>query len=138
MGRTGWVVLFSVGLAGAAVGQEPVRVYTNADLKPLPSVERSSQEVADTGPGWELVIDFLAEQHARIDADRSYELDGAALDEAARRSSLDARPRYALPLAYGYYPWAHPQRRACASLPAPTLGSRPPLVVPLHARRPIR
>jgi len=148
MGRTGVVLLVSLGLAGAVTGQEPVRVYTNADLEPLPPTQQSSPEVAETGPGWEFVIDFLAEQHARIDADRSYELDGAVLDEAARRSTGNG-PRYVLPWGYGspygYRPHGNGSGRACpkprpanaAARDARALPGPRDLVVPLHARRPL-
>jgi hypothetical protein len=134
------VLLVSLGLAGAVTGQEPVRVYTNADLEPLPPTERASPAVAETGPGWEFVIDFLAEQHARIDADRAYELDGAALDEAARRTDATSRPRYVLPLSYGYGPWGRDPGTCSRPKNATTARALPgprDLVVPLHARRPL-
>ena len=137
MGRRGGVafLLLALGPACAAWAQEPVRVYTNADLEPLPVTEALAP--IDSGPGWDFVIDFLAEQHARIDADRSYELDRAALHEASRPE----RPHYVLPYSYGYYgygPWSYPQRRSCGPRAQPQPAARAPLVVPLHARRPIR
>jgi hypothetical protein len=127
-------VLVALGLACAAWAREPVRVYTNADLEPLPATASETQAPIDSGPGWDFVIDFLAEQHARIDADRSYDLDSAALHEAARRSSLAERPHYVLPYSYGYYGYG----RSCGRRPQPQPAARAPLVVPLHARRPIR
>ncbi len=148
MGRTGLVLALALGSAGAATADEPVRVYTNADLEPLPAVESSDPPPSDTGPGWQFVIDFLAEQHARIDADRAYELDSAVLDEAARGSTEN--PRYVLPWGYGYpygyAPHGYVSGRACpkqrpanaAARDARPLPGPRDLVVPLHARRPIR
>ena len=121
------------GLTAAA--DEPVRVYTNADLENLEPIPTSAPPV-DAGPGWEFVIDFLAEQHARIDADRAYELDGALVDETVRRSREAARPRYVLP--YNYWYGYGPHHRRPTAAPGPRPGSPRDWVVPLHARRPHR
>ena len=124
----------------AAVGGEPARVYTNADLERLPPLPASAQSSAADDLGWEFVIDFLAEQHARIDAQRAYELDRTLVEETARRSREASRPRYGLPL--GYLPWSCYPGGACAPRrpsPSPEQPGHGPRawVVPLHARRPL-
>ena len=131
----GALLLVALGLPAIA---DETRVYTNADLERLPPLPTSAPSPAVEGPGWEFVIDFLAEQHARIDARRAYELDSVFVEETARRSAEASRPRYALPYSY----WSCYTGSACTPhRPAPSTG-RPALVprpwpVPLHARRPL-
>jgi hypothetical protein len=139
--RAGSVVC-ALLLALPSLADEPVRVYTNADLATLPPIATSPPPV-EQGPGWEFVIDFLAEQRARIDADRAYEMDSALVDESVRRSREPERPRYVLPYNYwnGYGPSCRggacgPHRPGAAPRPLP--GGPRNSIVPLHARRPIR
>jgi len=121
--------------AQTASGDEKVRLYTNADLVGLPPIPTSAPTPASDELGWEFVIDFLAEQHARIDAQRTNDLDRAFVEATARRPR-ESSPRYPLPLRYA--PWLDPYRaphtaRRPSTVPAPTRGPRD-WIVPLHAR----
>jgi len=110
-----------------------VRVYTNADLERLgpPSAGNQVRTGADD-PGWEFVTEFLAREHARLDAERAWEL-------ARRRAVLEEEAALP-PRIYGWSPHAfyghphgrsgrHPGRRSEKGM-----SSRAGLVVPLHAR----
>ncbi len=136
------LAVVALGLAGAGVtpipaqtsgDPAPVRVYTNADLEGLAPISTSPPSPAGEGPGWEFVIDFLAEQHARIDAQRAYELDRALVEGTVRESS---RPRYTLPL--NYWPWLDPVRVRRGACRPQSLSATPGVprawIVPLHAR----
>jgi hypothetical protein len=64
------------GPSADGAGDEPVRVYTNADLErfgpPSPGPEPAT--VGDDR-GWEFVREFLAREHARLDAERAWDLE---------------------------------------------------------------
>ena len=111
-------------LAGVASAQEPVRVYTNADLKPLPesSSPAPAAESRDDA-GWEFVQAHLQREYDKIAADRNYDLDRAAVD-ASRRDR--ERSVYAVPYApffwgahyprHGRHPRQKPEHRSKAAI----------------------
>lgn len=87
---------------------EPVRVYTNADLDdlpPLPTQETEPPTPEEIARRWAFVDSVLDRAHARIDADRRHDLDRRLTEaEAGALERVDAQPHYVLPYAYGYAP----------------------------------
>ena len=76
------ILLFAVivGSATPASAGESVRVYTNADLallSPIPEEPAGPPPAAGANDedNWKFVNEFISSQHARIDADRSHELE---------------------------------------------------------------
>jgi len=91
-------------------GSEPVRVYTNADLAllgPLPSEPAGPPPVtrSDEEENWEFVTDFIESQRARIDADRSHELERERVASEAEDDGGHGRPYLGY---YGYHPGRYP------------------------------
>jgi hypothetical protein len=116
---------------------EPVRVYTNADLERFGRVGVDPTPPApDDGAEWAFVTEFLAREHARLDAERSLELERrrVTLEEevvARDRHRSDRyywRPGYAF-VHTGYF---ERKRKHRASGAATTSVGGP--IVPLHAR----
>jgi len=99
--------------ARAQTTDEPVRVYTNADLAllgPLPAVaadpnpaSRSSEEQS-----WKFVADFIKQERAKIDADRAYDLERERVDNEAREDRGHGVPYLGY---YGYHPGPYHGRR---------------------------
>jgi hypothetical protein len=121
------LVLLLVALSPAARADDADRVYTNLDLERLfgpPSVN-TGPVVTNDDADWEFVKEFLEREHARIDADRSYEL-----ERRRQRLETDRTTRRDAHISYGYpyYPYAHGNVRL--SHPS-RQGGR---IVPLHAR----
>lgn len=89
-----------IGTAGAAdlPLETEIRVYTNADLRALPSDSATGAPAEPNGSddGWAFVQAHLAREYARLDADRGYELDRAALSEVREPRE---RAIWALPYA---------------------------------------
>ncbi len=82
--------------------EEPVRLYTNADLEKFgpPTGPDAPVRVPDAGE-WRIVQEFLDREHARLDAERRYELDRAALEPEVAPDEGD-RLRGYFPF-YGWY-----------------------------------
>ena len=121
--------------AQPASRQDPVRVYTNADLEkyPLPVAAKADRQSDESG--WEFVADFIAREHERLDAERSHELNLRLVDIEEEESD-DRRQR--LGIGYGYpFVYAHPfspgVRKRAGRTPATTSGPGGH-IVPLHAR----
>lgn len=96
---------------------EPVPLYTNADLERFAPAPAPSVPVAatDREGDWRFVVEFLEREQARLDAERARELELKRLEaEAAARRVESQRPRYVLPAFYPY----------CGILP-PTICPRP-------------
>jgi hypothetical protein len=144
--KSAWICLLAVAVSGPLAAQtgptpgddepvDPVRVYTNADLERFgpPSVD-AEPAAADDDPGWEFVTEFLAREHERLDAQRSYDLERRRTDlaeEAAERRR--ARPVYFYPY-YGHrfvHVGRHPRGRRVGHYGTTTVGGP---IVPLHAR----
>ena len=136
------MVLALIGLATSGVPaqaeDDPVRLYTNADLERF-----GEASPADTHPvdyddeaAWRFVTEFLDREHRRLDADRAHDLaqrraqtEENLADRATRRRS------YGVPLGVlgyglrgGHRP-KHFRRNVHGGLPS--AGGR---IVPLHAR----
>ena len=144
--KTAWIYLLAVLAAGPLAAQtgplpgdgepvEPVRVYTNADLERFGPPSGDAEPVAvDDDRGWEFVTEFLAREHARLDAERSHELErrrAAIEEEVAARPR--ARPTYYYPYyGYGYvHVGRHHRGHRFKTVGTTTVGGR---IVPLHAR----
>jgi hypothetical protein len=121
--------------------EDPVRIYTNADLEELDPLPVAAQADGQTDEsGWESVAEFIAREHRRLDAERSYELN-RRLVEIEEEQAADRRDRPGIGFAsYRGYPvvYAYPyapgvgKRAGRASWTATSgLGGR---IVPLHAR----
>ncbi len=111
--------------------EDPVRLYTNADLEqpdPLPVAAKPDQP-ADDGR-WEFVADFIAREHDRLDAERSHELNRRLVDIEEEESAN--RRYYGYPFVYAQ-PFSPGVRKRAGRTPATTsgLGGH---IVPLHAR----
>ncbi len=132
--------LLSAGALADPAGdeEEPVRVYTNADVERLEPIPTSDAPVARQDPErWRYVIEFLAEQHARIDAERAYELDRRLVDDVVER------PRAEPPRGWLWAPWlgVHPRVPALHREPPRRHAAAPPFrpggprdwITPLHA-----
>ncbi len=117
--------------------QEPVPLYTNADLLRFgpPSTDpRPVTTMSDAD--WDSIAAFLARADARLDAERSYELERRRVSYEERAADRQGRPRFAYPF-YGFDARSsgHRYRPGSHGKPHPSqeagLG-RP--IVPLHAR----
>jgi len=133
-----------VAVPAHAGDDEPVRVYTNADLEALPPIPVGQPVLTRDEADWQFVSDFLDRQRESLDADRAHELERARVE-----SEIDARrqpePRVLLPF---YGPWLPSyavgpgrERHRGHRLPdaARDAGNRPLRVdfspiLPLHAR----
>lgn len=123
---------------------EPVRVYTNADLEALEPLPVSQAAVGGEELGWSFVLDFIDAQRAQIRERRAYELERTRIEAEAQVLREHARPwspaRRYLPLIVPYGP--HAPRPAptepAAERPSPFApGSPRDWIVPLHARDPL-
>lgn len=125
--------------AEPASHEEPVRVYTNADLDewyPLPVAAKADRQPDESG--WEPVAEFIAREHERLDAERSHELNRRLVDiEEEESTDRRQRPSAGLASYYGYPSiYAHPHSgvpkrggRTRATTSGPSRH-----IVPLHAR----
>ncbi len=127
--------------AQPASHEDPVRLYTNADLEQLDALPGAAKPDAQADDsGWEFVADFIAREHRRLDAERPYELN-RRLVEIEEEQAADRRDRLGIGFAsYRGYPvvYAYPyapgvgKRAGRASWTATSgPGGR---IVPLHAR----
>jgi hypothetical protein len=92
-----------------AAGDDEVYVYTNADLEqlePIPGQQGTPPTAEEIERGWAFVQSVIDDAHARIDADRQYDLDRRKTEaEADALDRIGSRPRYALPYNYRFgYP----------------------------------
>ncbi len=111
--------------------ENPVRIYTNADLEPLGSFSVATQpDEQENDSGWDFVADFIAREHARLDAERSYELNLQLVD-IEQEESADRR-YYGYPTVYAH-PYSHGVPKRNGRTPATTSGPGGH-IVPLHAR----
>jgi len=129
-----------LAVTAAAFAEDSVRVYTNADLERLEPIP-VSQRIADpyVGSGWEFVIDFIDSEQARLDVDRTQDLDRLLVD-AEVQQLRDRRDRDRLrvsPFA-GFFPLhfdtslLHPRRPDNGEIVlAPDSANR---ITPMHAR----
>lgn len=121
------LVLLLVALAPAALADDEDQVYTNLDLERMfgPPSADTGPVVTDDDTDWEFVTDFLEREHARIDADRSYDIERRRqrldVDRTTRRSSHITHGYPYHGYAHGNVRLGHPSRQ----------GGR---IVPLHAR----
>lgn len=108
------MILLLAGGAAWAQAAEPVRVYTNADVEALEPLPVSGEPCEPDQPcdlgGWDFVIDFIERERARIEADRTFELEHRRLDVEAERGRGYAVPYLGYPYNpdYGWrhrYPW---------------------------------
>ncbi len=108
--------------------EDPVRLYTNADLEQLDALPGAAKPDAQADDsGWEFVADFIAREHERLDAERSHELNLRLVDIEEEESD-DRRQR--LGIGYGYpFVYAHPHSAGVRKRSGP--GGH---IVPLHAR----
>jgi hypothetical protein len=130
--------------APEAAPDEPVPVYTNADLERFGPSDAPAGPVTTPDEGdWEFVQAFLDREYARVDTERDYELLRAA---AAERAWLleNPRPRYVAPYrgVYGsswVMPWRYPHAGGWHSHSPysshPGAGYRGSLPVPTVPRR---
>jgi hypothetical protein len=120
-------VLVLVALSSVAAAGEDTRVYTNLDLERMfgpPSTDRGPVATHDDAD-WDFVTEFLDREHARIDADRSYEI------ERRRRSlEVDWKDRH----HYHHYPYAGYPRGHVRTGRLDAQGQPGGHIVPLHAR----
>jgi hypothetical protein len=124
----GLVAAFAAGAAAAE--PTPVRVYTNADLEPLPPAAQAERVVPAASPeDWSFVTEFLAREHERLAAERAHELERRRAQVEDERWESEASSVY-WPWYVGSWTWdeAHPHRRLA---PQNGLHDR---IVPLHAR----
>ncbi|HXV76113.1 MAG TPA: hypothetical protein VD788_07315 [Candidatus Polarisedimenticolaceae bacterium] len=132
----------------AAADEGEVYVYTNADLErlgPLPAGEAEPPTADQLAESWAFVQSTIDDAHARIDADRGYELDRRLTEaEADALDRAGGSPRYTLPYNYALgYPYGfgyHDRgrgdrlRRAASRLwERPNAELFEP-IVPIHAR----
>jgi hypothetical protein len=119
---------------------ELVHVYTNADLERLGPLPVASEPVAanDDDAAWEFVAEFLAREHARLDAARAHDLDRRQVDleeeSVTRRRSYGT---YVYPHHYPYRGHRYGDRRHRPGNGLPHVGTPSSLggrIVPLHAR----
>ncbi len=111
--------------------EDPVRLYTNADLEELgslPVAAKPGQQADDTG--WDFVADFIAREHERLDAERYHELDRRLVD-IEQEETADRRD-YGYPFFYAH-PYSHGVRKRQGRTRATTSGPGGH-IVPLHAR----
>ena len=128
---------------------EPVRVYTNADLErlePIPTQPAEPPSPEEVARRWEFVQSVIDQAYARIDAERRHDLDRRLTEARADAlDRVDSRPRYVLPFAYRYPPIHAPGRRGGYVDPDPAhpgarrLWERPNAelfrpITPIHAR----
>ena len=143
------VVATAPALAQDAAGaDEPVRVYTNADLErlaPIPTQPAEPPSAEEVARRWEFVQSVLDQAYARIDAERRHDLERRMTEARADAlDRVDARPRYALPYSYSYVaPYGVPYRgrdgRPATHPAASLLWERPNAklfrpIPPIHAR----
>jgi hypothetical protein len=137
--------------AAFAVAEEPVRVYTNADLAKFgPPSDPTVEPPRNDGEGWQFVIDFIERQHAQLKQQKDQELDRQLVE--ARVRELDRRSRrvgIALPYYYGYgyygyrgYAVGHKSKGGVRAGHGPVarrsaLSDLHRPIKPLHARRPL-
>jgi hypothetical protein len=94
---------------------EPVPIYTNADLEKYAGEELPTSEVEGgmEDLGWDFVQNFIERQYRIINADRSYDLDRRMTDaEIEEIESLSRRQRYGLALPIYNSFWGHGNRVA--------------------------
>ena len=104
--------------------EDPVRLYTNADLEelaPLPVAASPDAQVENTE--WDFVEDFISREHERLQSERSHELDRRRV-EIAQEPFVDRR-YYGYPAVY-----AHPYSGRTRNTTSGPGGH----IVPLHAR----
>ena len=117
--------------AEAASHEHPVRLYTNADLEPLDPLSVAAKPDAQAvDSGWEFVADFIAREHERLDAERSYELKRRWVDIEEEESAVRRYYGYPFVSAQLYSPGL---RKRAGQTPATTSGPGGH-IVPLHAR----
>lgn len=107
------LILAPAALAQTAGTDGAVRIYTNVDLALLePHPAESDAEAALVGSSasdasrandeenWKFVSDFIAREHAKVHADRDYELERQRVDNEAEEER-----GYGVPYLgyYGYY-----------------------------------
>lgn len=128
-----------------AFADEPIHVYTNADidaLEPVPET-RTIRDADFRNDDWGPVLQFIEREHARLDAERRYRLERQVTD-VQLDTLRNPAPSYGLAYApysffgHGYYR----NDRRSGRVPRATLygfsGLRPRqpggLIKPLHAR----
>jgi hypothetical protein len=143
----GWgAVHAQIADATSEDGEQPVRVYTNADLEklpPLPVQQGQPPSAEEVERRWAFVQSVLDQAYDRVDAARSHELERRRTEaEADALEQLTSRPRYLLPLPYGYRfgDWPpHPERPREPGAEPSRLWERPNAhlfrpITPIHAR----
>jgi len=151
--KTLLVAAVLVAAGGTAIAQtqtadrnEPVRVYTNADLErlePIPTQPANPPTPEEVAQRWEFVQSVLDEAYARIDADRRHALDRRLTESRTRAlDRVDSTPDYVLPYSYGYWrvgvPAPHGRgdglRKAASLLWDPPNAALFRPITPIHAR----
>ena len=114
--------------AEAASNEDPVPLYTNADLVKLDPIPVGAKpDAQNDDSGWEFVADFIAREHARLDAERSHELSRRWVDieeQENERRGIGFASYFGYPFVY-----AHPHSVGVRKRSGP--GGH---IVPLHAR----
>jgi hypothetical protein len=133
------LALFGLFGSGALVqaDDEPVRLYTNADLERFgePSPADAHPVVHDDEAAWKFVTDFLEREHGRLDAERAHDLERRRVQTEEQFVDRSRRRSYGVPLGVlgyglrGGHRSKHFRRNVRGGLPA--TGGR---IVPLHAR----
>jgi hypothetical protein len=84
--------------APSSAGDEPVRVYTNADLEelPAPAPAAAASEGVEDELGWQFVAQFLEREHARIESERAAELERRRLELEQQALVPEGRWEYGL------------------------------------------
>jgi hypothetical protein len=111
-------------------------VYTNADLEALPPIPSGSPTVPrpQDAAAWRFVTTFLADERAKLDADRDHELERRRVEIERRRSIGYATPYPAFLIApYGrdfrsrvvHVP--HTDDMPATNVPHPMFRERPPV-----------
>jgi len=118
----------TVVTAEPANREDPVRVYTNADLEELePLPVGAPAEGQSDESGWKFVAEFIDREHRRLDAERAHALNRRLVEIEEEETSYRSHGFY----TYPYVPGVRKRtgRRARATTSGP--GGH---IVPLHAR----
>ncbi|HZN53877.1 MAG TPA: hypothetical protein VFB67_01025 [Candidatus Polarisedimenticolaceae bacterium] len=97
-----WVPLTMLLTGASALAEEPVPLYTSEDLDRMfgPPPPTQVAPIASSAPeDWAWIEQYIDRQYARIDADRQYDLNRAALRIADERTDVGA----GYGSGYGYY-----------------------------------